>query len=220
MKIIHYYLACLVMTLVTMISTSFAVNYTVSNDAALDAALATPITSVDTITIDTAGTYTIAAGSYDLSKITITADDVIIDGGTATINIHGDHGNDYGVDINAVDNVAITNATFIDQRWVTGNTCHGLPAFPSTACHFFFKIADNDGFTLRNVTLNGIDATGETTALDLNSTSNVTIDNVTIERFGRNGVAVTATYPGHTHTSSDIVFADITIDRVATSASR
>jgi hypothetical protein len=118
------------------------------------------------------GTY---SGDVTVSKANLTVES---DGsGTVTLNL----GSGYGFDLDEPGNVA------------TGFTLKGLTVNASPSTTYAFKAYKADGLTLTNDIFNG--GAGNTGGgVDINTTSNVTFNNVTSSGFHKNGFADTAAY--------------------------
>lgn len=156
-----------------------------------------PLGPIDTIqhgvnAVVTGGTVNVSPGTYS-GDVTIATANLTIKGtGSVILNL----GSGYGFDLDEPGNVA------------TGFTMSGITVNASPSTTYAFKAFKADGLTLTNDTFNG--GAGNTGGgVDLNTTSNATLDNVVVTGFHKNGFAVTSKYVSGDTAASNITFNNI-----------
>lgn len=157
-----------------------------------------PLGPIDTIqhgvdALVPGGTVNVSAGTYT-GNVVISKPNLTIKGtGSVILNL----GSGYGFDLDEPGNIA------------TGFTMSGITVNASPSTTYAFKAYKADGLTLTNDTFNG--GAGNTGGgVDLNTTSNATISNVTSTGFHKNGFAVTSSYEAADPASSNITFNNVT----------
>ena len=151
-------------------------------------------------------TIQVAIGTYDEGSLVFNKDDITLSGsGTGTTTIITSS-NPYGVSVlSGINNIAIIGLTIKDENQTM---CSG------DTSRFHLKISHNSGFTLENVNLEGPGKDYSCiTGLDLNTVQGVTIRNVEITGYSKNGVSINARQSSSDiYPSDDISFEDVTID--------
>ena len=147
-------------------------------------------------------TIQVAAGTYNEGALVFDKDDITLIGSGADTTTIITSSNNYGVYVQSgVDYITIKNFTIEEDESNNGDVC-----LPSGTSRFHLKISHNSGFTLENVKLHGPGKEFSCiTGLDLHTVQDVTIKNVEITGYSKNGVGVTAT-------TSTLLFENVTID--------
>lgn len=154
-------------------------------------------------------TIQVAAGIYNEGSLVFNKDDIILIGSGAVTTTIFTSSNTYGVSVpSGVDNITIKDFTIQEDATHDGDTC------PGGTPRFHLKISHNSGFTLENVCLVGPGIGNSCiTGLDLNTVEGVTIKNVEITGYSKNGVSITAQQSlSDSYSSNNIGFENITID--------
>jgi parallel beta-helix repeat protein len=143
-------------------------------------------------------TIIVGAGTYNEGSLVFNTDDITLFGSGADTTTIITSSSTYGISVpSGVDNITIKGFT------IEENTAHDGDKVTS---RFHLKISHNSGFTLEDVNLVGPGRDNSCiTGLDLHTVQGVTIKNVEITGYSKNGVGVTAT-------TSNLLFEDVTID--------
>lgn len=139
-------------------------------------------------------TVLVTPGTYSGDVTPLTGDHVTL---AATGTVELDLGSGYGINLD--NNATVTNFTF---------NGFSVKASPSTTT-YAFKAYKADGLTLNNDTFDG--GSGNTGGgIDINTTNNVTFNNVSSSNFHKNGFAYTSQYAVADTAANGVTFNNIT----------
>ncbi len=150
--------------------------------------LATVQAGVNAVTKN--GVVTVNSGTYS-DNVVVPSNGITLQApGGATINL----GSGYGINLN-------------NGPAITGFTMTGFTVNSSSGTTYAFKAYKSDGLTLTNDTFNGGGYGG---GVDINSTSDVALNNVSAGNFHKNGFAFTAKFFAGDTPSSNIALNNVT----------
>ena len=152
--------------------------------------------------VATNGTVNVANGSYS-EGLNITKSGINLVGQSqAGVQVTANHASPYGqgVSVDGQDNVSISNMTFNDPA--------GSPI------SYAFQAYQDSGLNLSNLTFNGPGkaTTPKIGGVDVNSSQNVTYDNVSASNYSKNGFSFTAQYKSTDNPTSGVSLSNITAD--------
>lgn len=152
----------------------------------------------DAIDVAPSGTtITVCSGTYnedlDISKSVVISG---TDRDGVVVNNPMPGGDNYGIHV---------TADYVTLEEMTIKNSHADDALSSFQIH----VSHVSGFVIHNVTLIGNGKSyGKVTGLDLNTVSNITINNVSVQDYSKNGISVTSAYAPGDVPSSNITFSN------------